>query len=44
MRFPSREDAAAHESVLKALCRDNPRQVRRMIRAFQDIVGELDFS
>ena len=44
MRFPSREDAAAHESRLKALCRDNPRQVRRMIRAFQDIVGELDFS
>lgn len=44
MRFPSREDAAVHESRLKVLCRDNPRQVRRMIRAFQDIVGELDFS
>ena len=39
--FPTRDGAAAEESSLKALCRDNPRQVRRMILAFQDVVGEL---
>ena len=42
--FPTRDGAAAEESSLKALCRDNPRQVRRMILAFQDVVGELDFG
>ena len=42
--FPTRDGATAEESSLKALCRDNPRQVRRMILAFQDVVGELDFG
>ena len=41
---PTREQATGLEVQLKKLCDRNPRQIRRWVRSFQDLVEELDFS
>ncbi|MDE2843086.1 MAG: GIY-YIG nuclease family protein [Chloroflexota bacterium] len=40
----SRRDATAAEVELKELCDKNPREVRRLIIDFRDLVKELDYS
>ncbi len=39
----TREHAARLEVELKKLCDRNPREIRRWVRRFQDLVEELDF-
>ena len=41
---PSREEATSLEVQLKKLCDRNPREIRRWILTFQDLVKELDFN
>ena len=41
---PTREQATGLEVQLKKLCDRNPREIRRWVRSFQDLVEELDFS
>jgi predicted GIY-YIG superfamily endonuclease len=41
---PTRDDAEELEVELKKLVDRNPRQVRRLVRNFQDLVEELDFE
>ena len=41
---PSREDATELEVELKKLVDSNPREVRRLVVGFQDLVRELDFG
>ncbi len=43
-KVSSRDEATTIESDLKRLCDQNPREVRRKVRHFQDLVEELDFS
>ena len=40
----TREQATGLEVQLKKLCDQNPREIRRWVRRFQDLVEELDFS
>ena len=40
----SREEATSMEVQLKKLCDRNPREIRRWVRNFQDLVQELDFG
>jgi hypothetical protein len=40
----TREHATAVEVELKKLVDSNPRQVRRMVIAFKDLVGELHYD
>ena len=40
----TREQATGLEVQLKKLCDRNPREIRRWVRRFQDLVEELDFS
>lgn len=40
----SREQSLALESELYRLNKRNPRDIRKMVRSFQDLVEELDFS
>lgn len=40
----SREQAADFEVQVKRMCDRNPREIRRWIRRFQDLVEELDFD
>lgn len=40
----SRDEATKLEVQLKKLCDKNPREIRRWIRKFQDLVEELDFE
>ena len=42
--LPSREAAASTEVDLKKLIDANPREIRRMVIGFSDMVRELDFS
>ena len=41
---PSREDATELEVELKKLIDSNPREVRRLVVGFQDLVRELQFD
>jgi len=41
---PSRQDATSTEVELKKLVSNNPREIRRMIIRFQDLVRELDYD
>ena len=40
----TRGHATRLEAELKKLCDRNPREIRRWVRSFQDLVEELDFS
>ena len=40
----TRDEATVLEVQVKKLCDRNPREIRRRIRSFQDLVEELDFS
>jgi predicted GIY-YIG superfamily endonuclease len=40
----SRDEATELEVKLKRLCDQNPREIRRWIRRFQDLVEELEFN
>ncbi len=40
--LPTRESAALREVDLKALCTKNPRQIRRMIIGFHDLLREVN--
>ena len=40
----SREEATRIESKLKQVCDRNPREIRRMVRHFQDLVEQLEFD
>ena len=40
----TRDQATALEVELKRLCDENPREIRRWVVGFQDLVKELDFS
>ena len=42
--LPSRETATLREAELKRLKDSNPRQIRRMIIGFQDIIRELEWE
>ena len=42
--LPTREQVEAREVELKELIDSNPREIRRMIISFRDLVGELDYS
>ena len=42
--LPTREDAAEVELELKKLVASNPREVRRMVIDFHDLVEELDYT
>ena len=42
--LPTRDAAAAAEVELKKLVDSNPREVRRMVIGFRDLVDELDYS
>ena len=42
--LPTREQVAAREVELKKLINSNPREIRRMVISFQDLVQELDYS
>lgn len=43
-KVSSRDEATTIEADLKRLCDQNPREVRRKVRHFRDLVEELDFS
>jgi len=40
----TRKQATELEVEVKKVCDRNPREIRRWVRKFQDLVGELDFS
>ena len=40
----TRDEAIALEKELKELCDRNPREIRRRVRRFRDLVEELDFG
>jgi len=42
--LPTREQVAAREVELKKLINSNPREIRRMVISFRDLVQELDYS
>ena len=42
--LPSREAATSTEVELKKLVDSNPREIRRMVIGFKDLVQELDYS
>lgn len=42
--LPSRDAAASMEVELKKLIDANPREIRRMVVKFQDLIRELDYS
>jgi len=42
--LPTREAAAAVEVEFKKLIDSNPREVRRMVLRFKDLVQELDYT
>ena len=42
--LPTREAAEIRESELKKLAGSNPRQIRRMILVFKDLVSELNYQ
>ncbi len=42
--LPSRDAVASTERDLKKLIDENPREIRRMVISFRDMVRELDFS
>ena len=42
--LPSRKDAGRTEAELKKLIDRNPREVRKLIIAFRDLYGELEFD
>ena len=41
---PSRDQATGIEAQLKQLIDRNPREIRKMVIAFRDLVGELDYT
>ena len=41
---PTREQAADYEVQIKRVCDQNPREIRRWVRRFQDLVEELNFD
>ena len=43
-KVSTRDEATTLESELKRLCDENPREVRRRVLQFQDLVQELDFT
>jgi predicted GIY-YIG superfamily endonuclease len=40
---PSRDEAASQEVDLKKLIDKNPREVRKMVIEFKDLISELEF-
>ena len=42
--LPTREQAATREAELKKLIDSNPREIRRMVIRFRDLVQELDYT
>lgn len=42
--IPTRDEAAKIEVHLKRLASANPREIRRMVLAFGDLVRELDYT
>jgi predicted GIY-YIG superfamily endonuclease len=42
--LPSRESATSTEVEIKKLIDSNPREIRRMVIGFKDLVGELDYN